>query len=61
MTANLKIKVLKCSNFVLWYREYIGEEFEVSREEETAYWVREKEYPNLINWVYKKDVEVLID
>lgn len=60
MTDNtIKIKILKCSNFILWYRQYIGEEFEVLRDEKTAWWVREKEHPYAINWVYKTDSEVI--
>jgi hypothetical protein len=55
----IKIKILKCSNFILWYRQYIGEEFEVLRDEKTAWWVREKEHPYAINWVYKTDSEVI--
>lgn len=54
-----KIKILKCSNFILWYRQYINEEFEVLRDEETAWWVREKEHPCAINWVYKTDAELI--
>ncbi len=56
---NLKIKILKCSNFILWYRQYIGQEFEVLRDEKTAWWVREKEHPYAINWVYKTDAELI--
>lgn len=57
--STFKIKVLKCSNFMLWYRKYIGEEFEVVREEKSAWWVREKDHPNPINWIYKTDSEVI--
>ena len=55
----IKIKVLKCSNFMLWYKQHIGEEFEVVREEKSAWWVREKDRPNPINWIYKTDSEII--
>lgn len=56
---NSRIKILKCSNFMLWYKQHIGEEFEVVREEKTSWWVREKDKPNPINWVYKTDSELI--
>ena len=54
-----KVKVLKCSNFMLWYKDHVGEEFDVVREEKTAWWVREKERPHPINWIYKTDSEII--
>lgn len=51
---------MSCNNSLLWYARYIGQTFEVLREEETAYWCREPNSEfNLINWIYKKDVKVV--
>lgn len=55
----MQIKIMSAPNGMLWYNQYIGEEFHVLREEDKAYWVREREHPYYLNWVYKKDVEVL--
>lgn len=55
----MQIKIMSVPNGMLWYNQYIGEEFHVLREEDKAYWVREREHPYCLNWVYKKDVEVL--
>ena len=56
----MKIQVVSCNNSLLWYARYIGQTFEVLREEETAYWCREPNSEvNLINWIYKKDVKVV--
>lgn len=55
----MQIKIMSAPNGMLWYNQHIGEEFHVLREEDKAYWVREREHPYCLNWVYKKDVEVL--
>jgi hypothetical protein len=55
----MQIKIKSCPNAMLWYNQHIGEEFHVLREEDKAYWVREREHPYCLNWVYKTDTEVL--
>lgn len=55
----MKIKILKCSNSILWYNKHIGEEFEVKFIEDEAYWTRETDgIFNALNWVYKKDATI---
>lgn len=51
----MKIKVVKCSNPILWYAEHIGEEFEVQYVEDKAYWTREKDTLRCLNWIDKDD------
>lgn len=55
----MQVKIISAPNSMLWYNQHIDEEFHVLREEPSAYWVREREHPYCLNWVYKKDVEVL--
>ena len=56
-----KVKVLKCSNTILWYSKYINEEFNVLWSEDRAFWVREPSPPyNPTNWILKEDCEVII-
>lgn len=53
----MKIKVVKCSNELLWYSKHIGEEFEVNFIEKEAYWTREKDgVYNCLNWIFIDDV-----
>jgi hypothetical protein len=55
----MKIKVISCSNKILWYSSRIGEVFEVCKEEEKAYWCREGGQFNCLNWIQKTDAEVI--
>ena len=50
----MKVKVVSCSNSILWYSQHIGEEFEVRYLEDGAYWTREKIFPFALNWIYAK-------
>lgn len=54
----MKIRVIKCSDALLWYNKRIGEEFEVNFIEDKAYWTREGGQFNALNWVYKDDATV---
>jgi hypothetical protein len=55
----MKVKVIKCSNAILWYNKHIGEEFDVEFIEDKAYWVREKDPVfNSLNWIYADDSTV---
>lgn len=56
----MKVKVLKCSNPILWYNQHIGEIFDVLWIEGNAYWTRERDgVYNATNWIYASDAEVL--
>ena len=55
----MKIKILKCSNPILWYRDRIGEEFIVTFIEDKAYWTREGGMYNALNWVHKEDATIV--
>jgi hypothetical protein len=56
----MKIKVTSCPNDLLWYDKYIGQVFEVLREEPTAFWTLEpNEKYRLLNWINKTDCEVI--
>jgi hypothetical protein len=54
----MKVKIKKCSNNLLWYSKYIGQEFEVRYVEDEAYWTREIEFPYALNWIYSYDAEI---
>ena len=55
------VKVLGCSNPVLWYNSHKGETFEITKETYMAYWVKLKQPDNCkIDWIYKKDCEVIL-
>lgn len=55
----MKVKVIKCSNAILWYNKHIGEEFDVEFIEDKSYWVREKDPVfNSLNWIYADDSTV---
>lgn len=54
------IKITKCSDMMLWYNQHVGEVFDVSYEEDNAYWCRERDGTfNCLNWVYKSDCELV--
>jgi hypothetical protein len=54
------VRVLKCSNPVLWYAGHESSTFEVTQETDVAYWVKLKRTDNQpIGWIYKTDCEVL--
>jgi hypothetical protein len=51
-----KIKIVSCQDFMLWYKDQVGNVFPVISEEENIFWTYEPEgYKNI---VYKKDAEV---
>lgn len=58
----MRIKVNKCSASLsnTWYSHYVGETFDVVREESDVYWVRESDpVYRALNWILKEDVEVV--
>ena len=56
----MKIKILKCSNPLLWCNKHVGEEFEVRFIDDKAYWTRERDGVfNALNWVYKEDATIV--
>jgi hypothetical protein len=55
----MKIKVIKCSDQILWYNAHVGEEFIVKFIDDKSYWTREKDGVfNSLNWIYKDDCKV---
>lgn len=55
----MKIRILKCSNSLLWYNKHINEEFEVKFVADNCYWTRERDGVfNALNWVYTKDATI---
>lgn len=51
-----KLKIKACSNPVLWYNSELGKTFDITWQNDSAFWVN---HPSCMNaWVYKKDVEV---
>lgn len=60
VSGDLAVKVLKCSNPLLWYNTEKDSIFEVTKETLTAYWVKLKQTNNhSVDWIYKKDCEVV--
>ena len=53
-----RIKIIRCSDSLMWYNSQIGFYLEIIREEEDVYWVREP--AGYLNIVLKKDAEVSI-
>lgn len=54
------VRIISCSNPIMWYNGYEASIFEVAHEEYDAYWVYNK--PNAavpISFIYKHDCEVL--
>lgn len=56
---NKIIKISSYSDRYLWYAQMLGKVFSVVREDHERFWVREPDYPYCLNWVNKKDAEVL--
>lgn len=57
-----KILVKNCFNPVLWYKQHVGEQFDVVwfDPEEAVFWVQEKdELFKARNWIACKDAEVI--
>ena len=56
-----KVKVVSCSDKLLWYNAYIGQTFDVYFEDSGSYWVNEpSEHYAIKNWIFKHHaVEVL--
>ena len=54
-----KIKIISCSNGIYWYNLHIGVEFEVQRETQEYYWVRELDAYRCINFVLKSDTQLI--
>ena len=55
----MKIKIKLCNNPMLWYDNFIGQEFFVVKVANGAYWRREKDEYKAINFVRKEDAEVI--
>ena len=61
----MKIKIMKCSDCLLWYHTRVGEVFEVLRVLKEpvgySYWVRTGEMINKTNFVYNHDCSEVND
>lgn len=55
----MKIKIKRCNDSMLWYINFIGQEFFVVKVANGAYWCREKDEYKAINFVRKEDAEVI--
>lgn len=54
-----RLKIVQCSDFQLWYREHVGQEFPLLREYDDCYMSREPE--GFANIVRKEDAVILKD
>jgi len=55
----MKIKIIKCSDNMLWYKNYVGSIFIVERMVESDCWVREPDYRfRCLNFVKQGDYEI---
>lgn len=55
----VQIAVKKCSDGMFWYHREIGNVFIVESEDQDHYWVREPDECRCLNFILKKDAEVL--
>lgn len=57
----MKVKIVKCKDSLMWYKRYIGEIFEVVRQDSEYYWCLEKNLDwKCINIIPKTDC-VIVD
>lgn len=57
----MKVKIVKCKDSLMWYKRYIGEIFEVVRQDSEYYWCLEKNLAwKCINIIPKTDC-VIVD
>ena len=54
----MKIKILRCSDSMLWYNKHIGEVMHVVRITPDRYWCKEINEYACLNFVLIKDCEV---
>jgi hypothetical protein len=51
------LKITRCSDSLMWYRDFVGKIFDFVGEDEDIYWTREPEgYKNI---VLKTDAEII--
>lgn len=55
----VQILVKRCSNSMFWYHREIGTVFIVESEDQDHFWVRELDECRCLNFILKKDAEVL--
>lgn len=53
----MKIKILRCSDSLLWYNLHIGETYKVHRIDSDRFWVREQDDYGYLNFVLLSDCE----
>ena len=54
----MKIKILRCSDSMLWYNRHLGEVMHVVRIFSDRYWCKEINEYGCLNFVLIKDCEV---
>jgi hypothetical protein len=54
-----RLKIVQCSDFLLWYSKHVGQEFPLLREYDDCYMSREPE--GFANIVRKEDAVILKD
>lgn len=55
----MRIKIVDCSDPMMWYSKRINEEFTVVKTDSHGYWCREGGFYNSLNWIHTKDAEVI--
>ena len=55
----MKIKIIRCSDSMLWYNSLIGEVMQVVRITPDKYWCKEPNEYGCLNFVLIKDCEVV--
>lgn len=58
LEKQMKIKILRCSDSMLWYNRHIGEVMQVVRITPDQYWCKEPNEYGCLNFVLIKDCEV---
>ena len=54
-----QIKIIGSCRPIYWYSSHIGEVFDIEREHDDVFWVREKGLYRCLNFVLKSDCEVI--
>lgn len=56
----MKVKITACSDRLFWYKDLVGLEVEVEKESQDVYWAREQNEYRCLNFILKKDCEVVV-
>lgn len=55
----MQVRIIKCSDSMMWYRDMIGKIVLIERETPDWYWAREGGSFNCLNIIQKSDVEII--